>query len=430
MPLEIVQNDFCLKKVCHSQKSDGFVGIQINKQNSNTKEILSIQFPIGYHLSNDENGLKQDVLTLISVLSHLSDFEPNFINYYFRNDNKVNTCPIDAYIFIIQDYLRYGYYKENYSVYQRKNTGKIDWNKTIKAINPQLSKEGFLYTDFITRNTLVNQNNLITKIHQYCVWLCFSLFGFLFSDYHPRKPDIPYSHSLFVFEVTKKMHETFTGRHFLLFKNMLAVLNNFSEDNYINSELLVGTNHFYHAWEIMVNKVFGISDAKKNYYFPKTSWELYEKYSKGKKNNHPLIPDTIMYDKSPDPSKIFILDAKYYKFGIAFDINELPGSESLTKQIAYGEYAEKVIKKNKEIPIYNAFILPFDCKDEKPIQNFGYGIVNWKEVDKDIESKPYYKIHGIMIDSKLMMETYLGKPILKKGDLENEITNEKGHQDY
>ena len=44
-------------------ESDVFVGIR------RKDEYYEVNFPLGYHLSEDENGLRKDILSLINVLA-------------------------------------------------------------------------------------------------------------------------------------------------------------------------------------------------------------------------------------------------------------------------------------------------------------------------------------------------------------------------
>ena len=104
---------------------------------------------------------------------------------------------------------------------------------------------------------------------------------------------------------------------------------------------------------------------------------------------------------------IYILDAKYYKYGATKYAGDLPQSSSINKQITYGEYLalkRKIEKKNYQI--YNAFIMPFDSKrpdwEERgasDIINIGEAVSEWKS-NKDHK---YEIIQGILLDTKYLM---------------------------
>ena len=80
--------------------------------------------------------------------------------------------------------------------------------------------------------------------------------------------------------------------------------------------------------------------------------------------------------------KIYVLDAKYYKFGATKSAGDLPGTGSINKQITYGEYIaeQEIFKKvhGNNYQVYNAFLMPYATKEDKTIENIGLAISNWK----------------------------------------------------
>ena len=91
----------------------------------------------------------------------------------------------------------------------------------------------------------------------------------------------------------------------------------FEGDKDSNKNYRYGTYRFEYVWEKMIDKVFGIEN--KADYFPKTSW-----YVKGiRYDNASLEPDTIMLCGN----NVYILDAKYYKYGVTGKAWDLPESD-------------------------------------------------------------------------------------------------------
>ena len=118
-----------------------------------------------------------------------------------------------------------------------------------------------------------------------------------------------------------------------------------------------------------------------------------------KKQSNPKIRDNpeILYK-----DKVYILDAKYYKYGVTQNPLHLPGSSSIEKQIVYGEYVEtcKNISKDK---IYNAFVMPYDSGDEHvPYKFVSVGTADWKPYD-DISAN-YNYVLGILVDTRYLIE--------------------------
>ena len=144
-----------------------------------------------------------------------------------------------------------------------------------------------------------------------------------------------------------------------------------------------------------------------------------------------LRPDTIMVMGEG----VYILDSKYYKYGLTKSPAHLPGAESVCKQMAYAEYVEthwkEILEENGDPstslhsaqddsspkPIYNAFIMPC-CADAEgasassatfQMKRVGYIYGDWKD-----GSKPYHKIHCILLDMKSVMRNYANNPAAQK----------------
>ena len=162
-------------------------------------------------------------------------------------------------------------------------------------------------------------------------------------------------------------------------------------------------------WENLIDYVFG--ESNKDTYFPHAKWHIIEG---GRTESSALEPDTIMkYD-----GKFFILDAKYYKFGITGIAAHLPATSSIQKQITYGDYiaTNQVVDRDK---IYNAFIMPFSAKvDEAPLKFVSVGTADWVEYSPDTENYKY--VLGILLDTKYIIRTFTRhsrKEILRMSEL-------------
>ncbi len=104
---------------------------------------------------------------------------------------------------------------------------------------------------------------------------------------------------------------------------------------------------------------------------------------------------------------VYVLDAKYYKYGVTGKTWDLPESTSINKQITYGEYIaneDKFKKKHGEnMKVYNAFLMPFDSLKSKYPNNanmlkVGQAVSNWKD-----NTEEYHKIQGVLLDVKTLM---------------------------
>ena len=398
-------NSFSLFAACSYNASlsekDYFVGIKYEN------ESLKINFPLGYKRASTEEELKKDVLNLIGVLSSLSDTNESFIQNQKIAHKENVVFPIHAYLYLIKDFLTSGYYFEKEVVYTKSSNGKANWAKTAKQVKPLLQDDSVFYTEFITRKVKHNENELISQIHQYCVWESFSKIGWLFSSFVPVKPRIKFNKSLFLSIIKTKLSQTFNEKTMLLFNYMIDVIE-FLDKSSESKNFTYGTNEFEYIWECMVDSAFG--EKNKTKYYPHCYWEIDgKKYSSDQLEfkQSALRPDTIMItDKGTENQKTFVLDSKYYRYGESRQLNHLPMSGSIIKQIAYAEYIEKKENrgelKHKSKAIYNAFIMPYESrKADENMKFVGSARTDYKPGDKS-----YYKIKAILVDTKWLMENH------------------------
>ena len=391
--------DACSYNASLSEK-DYFVGIKYEN------ESLRINFPLGYKRASTEEELKKDVLNLIGVLSSLSYANESFIENQKIAHKENVVFPIHAYLYLIKDFLTNGYYFEKEVVYTKSSNGKANWAKTARQVKPLLQDDSVFYTEFITRKVKHNENELISQIHQYCVWESFSKIGWLFSSFVPVKPRIKFNKSLFLSIIKTELSQTFNEKTMLLFNYMIDVIE-FLDKSSESKNFTYGTNEFEYIWESMVDSAFG--EKNKTKYYPHCYWEIDGKeYSSDQLEfkQSALRPDTIMItDKGSENQKTFVLDSKYYRYGESKQLNHLPMSGSIIKQIAYAEYIENKEKEGKlkhSKSILNAFIMPFESKDSSINMKFvGSAYTDYKTGDK-----PYYKIRAILIDTKWLMENH------------------------
>lgn len=372
---------------------DVFVGLKYENGD------IKISFPIGFHLASDEEGIRKDIRLLLNILSSNSKRLDSRLSMKHKTAIESVLFPLHAYLYIIKDYRERGYYKEREVNYHIAKQGKISWNKTIKTQRAYIQDDEIFYLDFVTRKNQIKQNELITQIHEFCVYESFKKIGWLFVDYIPQKPRIRWNYKLFSLVVRDKLAQTFNDKNRQLFNNMLQIIDSRGANN--GSDWYhYGTNRFEYIWESMIDRVFGVEN--KADYYPKTTWKLGNRFydvNQTDKDNSSLRPDTIMIVNK----KIYVLDAKYYKYGWSGNPGHLPESTSINKQITYGEYIAE-LRDNSHPVVYNAFIMPYDAHGEKfhteeKFHYIGLANGNWKMNDKSYEN-----VEGILIDVKYIMQ--------------------------
>ena len=362
---------------------------------------------------------------------------------------KETAFPMLAYLNVIRNYLDNGYITEREVEYKRKAHGKVNWNRTIKMTKPVVDEDesNLVYLDLIARRVNYNEDCLITLVHKFCVHDALNRLGFLFGIEPTEEPILDFEYELFCSAVNAKLSKTFNDRDLHLLSDLAKIIEFLAEhqtEDGINTEYYFGVNKFAPVWEAIVNRIFeklpqGVAKDKFN---PHCEWDLSSGVRGYENPNYAMRPDTIMWDGNN--KHLYVLDAKYYKFGMTGSATDLPSSGSICKQIAYAEYVETHWKEilgldsstspddsaqNATLPkpIYNAFVLPycFDADNSKlpPDDGFetrpckmrftGYCHGDWKNIKAkpgEVDYRPYHRIAGILLDVKTVMQNYGAAP--------------------
>jgi len=379
---------------------DGFIGIGFQDG------IPRVSFPRGYKLSESDEDIRKDILGLITVLQRFSNQR--------EGDNRIGkgedqtAFPILSYQYVIKDFIAHGYYTEHEVEHRLSDHGKINWKRTIQQVQPQIDNDNVVYLNFITKRS-INKATILTRIHEFCVYESFSKLGWLYisSDFLPKRPSLRFNKKMFLATLNDALKNTFNSEKKLLFTSMIEIVNNANENANLD-KFQFGVKRFEYVWEGLIDYVFG--ESNKELFFPHAKWHILRG---NKTESSALEPDTIM--KYED--KFFILDAKYYKFGITGLSAHLPATSSIQKQITYGEHiaSKKYAQKND---IYNAFVMPFESPDAEPLRFVSVGTADWLNYSSDTENYKY--VLGILLDTKHIMKTFSrhnGKEILRMSQL-------------
>lgn len=368
-----------------------FVGIKADSQG------VKVHFPLGYHLSQNDCDLRRDIIQLIRVLLEFNKVDRGTLSLGKSNNVRQVELPIAAYLEIINNYFENGYYREKVYRFKTGGHGNIDWTRTIKDQKVIIqSNHSPIYSEYTVRQSRTSIDKEITKINVYCVQESFKKIGWLFTASIPMSQNCLINRQRAIFLVRQKLECTNNDAEKRLFKSMLDMLN-YLDNSYNEGYFYFGTDSFEYIWERLVNQAFGIKDKKE--YFPRTKWFI---KSNGQwQIKSPLEPDSVMSFNG----KIYILDSKYYRYGLSANPNHLPDSSSINKQITYGEY----VFTEKEVPnekLFNAFLMPYNSVNNSfgisgPFGNIGTAIADWKGGLLN-----YERIQGIVIDMRYLMYHY------------------------
>ena len=378
-----------LKECCSvcNFADDGFVGLSFQDG------VPHVSFPRGYTLSEDDESVRKDILGLIAVLQKFSNQREG--NNRIGEGEDQTAFPILAYQYIIKNFIAHGYYSEREVEHRLNDHGKINWKRTIQQVQPQMDNDNVVYLNFITKRS-ISKANILTKIHEFCVYQSFTKLGWLYlsTAYLPKKPTLRFNKKLFLTTLNDALKNTFNSEKKLLFSSMIAIINDTNETANA-TEFQYGVQRFEYVWENLIDYVFG--ESNKEMYFPHATWHI---INGNRAESSALEPDTIMkYD-----GKFYILDAKYYKFGITGLPIHLPATSSIQKQITYGEYVatKQLADRNT---IYNAFIMPYSApRNEEKFKVVSVGTADWVEYTSKTENYKY--VLGILLDTRYIMQTY------------------------
>lgn len=392
----------------YATKGNDFVGCKVSN------EKIKVTLPIGYKTLNLTDMNDEEIRLVIqklvfAIVNEGKKREGEFHGHINTTIDQSYDVPVSACYFLIMDYLKNGYYTTSEPSFQQRTSGKIDWNKTIKTVKPSFTKEGDpVYLQYVVRKSQINDEEMITQIHKYCVWFAFNTFGFMLTSFNPEKPLLKYNKKLFVKIIKKALASTFSRHESELFHNMLALLEILDNDCNFHS-VIIGTTNFEHVWEYMIDTAYGETETfKKEDFFPNSTWLIEtdgNKIKKGRAGN--LIPDTICLKKKEEEKYCYIFDAKYYGYSLE-DIHSLPEMSSIAKQIHYGQYvyhkADDFGITDRTHNIFNAFLLPgnlSDLKNSVQPRYIGYARETWNK-----EKKSYDFIYSYILDTASLINDY------------------------
>lgn len=398
-----------LRERCHintDEDGDNFVGVKASSENA------SICFPLGYQLPDNDDDLRIDIQNLFGVLATFMKTEGIIEDKNATSSDAVD-FPIHAYLTIVRDFLENGrYYKETDPIYKTDTKGRISWARTFKEQRPLVQRNGTLvFTNMTVRSNSPNETNKLSQIHRFCVYEAFDKMGWLYVPFMPAPVQQHPSTSESIYLLTQKLASTNRDTEQELFYAMLCILKYVDRQGHA-TQYSFGTEAFDKVWERMIDKAFGITE--KEQYFPRTRWIL--DYGP-QKEKRPLYPDSIMiYD-----GKYYVLDAKYYRYGVTGNPDHLPNGTDINKQITYGEYIANV----KGIPnnsLFNCFIMPFNSANNPfhisgPIDTIGEAIGDWRYNPASPHMQNYERIQGIVMDTRYLMYNFIGTPDQQKEEL-------------
>lgn len=377
-----------------------FVGIKISHNQ------IEFHYPETYCLSDNDDELRKDLLAVLRTVS-LAKTQTRDMSSYYSEHSLTNDFPLGAYLWIINDYLTYGRYENREKKYVRGNSGRINWKRTMRS-NPVISEGSIIYTDIISEKRS-QEDNILTEIYFFCVQKSIDSIGWLYGIvFDPEGIDYYrlFNKKYYLGVLNTEISHTFDDQKRTRLINMRNIITGLDDELVNTREIVYGVDSYDYVYEKMIDSFFSNVDNIKEFY-PNAYWELAIEDKPVKSTN--LRPDTVLIDK--ENKKVYILDAKYYRYGTTFEPKDMPDTTSIQKQITYGEYV-KAVKDGVYNDVYSAFIMPYSQSKNKYTDRFhekmefvGVGHAAWI---KD-EAENNRKIVAVLIDTKYLIKNYLRK---------------------
>ncbi len=386
-----MKKKFDLKDICHVSSNsfnDDYVGIKF------LEDGIKVYFPLGYEIPSNNSDCRKSIIKLLKTISIEKKLNKSDSKYSLTK-GKDREIPINSFLWIINDYLNNGLYNDKEKIYVKGKNGKINWKKTLNT-KFYVSNSSVIYLDtYVEKNTL--EDNIITDIHAYCVNISIDYIGWIFGNIpRPNYNNIRTDKiNYYIAIINKEFLQSFEDKKKELLLNLKKILEMTGGKNKNNLKN-IGTNNYKYIWEYMVKSVYGNLDPK--LYFPNSKYKLI--YLENAIDSTKLRPDTIL-EVGKD---LYILDAKYYKYGVTKNPSDLPNTDSIQKQITYGDHAKNKINKHEKI--FNAFIIPYNKYNnkfglEKSIEYVGFAKSSWRN-----SNELYDHISIILMDTRFLIDCY------------------------
>lgn len=370
-----------------------FVGIKI------LNNEIEFHYPETYNLdTRNEKQLRKEIVSILRTVSLAKTISNDKSSYYSRhNENYV--FPLKSFLWIINDYLINGKYQNREKIFVKGIKGKVNWKKTMQS-QPIISGGNIIYTNIVSERKN-NIDDMLTEIYFFCVQKAVDSLGWLYDikfenqglDYYKL-----YNQKKYLSVINDELSHSYDDNKKIRLNNMKNIIIGLDDSMVQTKDIVFGVDSYDYVYEKMIDMMFSKVKNKKDFY-PSATWSLVIDNSEINSTN--LRPDTIMIKSN----RLYILDAKYYRYGTTFNPRDLPETTSIQKQITYGEYIKKV-KSGQYDDVFSAFIMPYNkynnikqSKFNQDIEFIGTATAKWIDANENNR-----KIAGILIDTKFLVD--------------------------
>jgi hypothetical protein len=243
-------------------------------------------------------------------------------------------------------------------------------------------------------------DDILSEAYRYCLNQSIRVAGWLYGL--DSFPDDAWDFTLakkeeYYYEIRNRLDSTFEEVRKLRLHHMLNIIKAF-DVGISDKAVEYGVDSYEYVFQSLVSSILGNVDDISMYY-PRAHYQL----PSGRHRSSSLKPDTVMVDGD----SLFIIDSKFYRYGLTNDPSDLPSSDSVQKQLTYAEFAKLNMSAGIN-HIYNAFLIPADLSSQqepdgpKLLSWAGYAQSDWKPNDED-----YHTVQLILIDLRGLMHSWM-----------------------
>lgn len=389
---EVKINNFYPHAVTN-KADNSFVGIRF-KGNE-----VHFYYPETFRFAMDSPHVRSDILDLLRTISLAKTTSSQLSAAYNRNNGDGDFALL-SYLWVIKDFLANGFYINREKILKTNQTGKIDWKRTMQS--QAIVSEGNIIFPSITVAVKNRVDNLLVEIHKFCVKRSIDYIGWLFNLNSKFIQTVPFNagtKKLYIATLKNELNHTFDDDKRLRLKHCLNVVTGL-DSSVNNKEFVYGVDSYHYVFERMIDSIFGTVKNMRDFN-PSAKW-LLVKNDYSEIDSSDLRPDTILIQDED----VYILDAKFYRFGFTGKETDLPETTSIQKQITYGEFIQHNVTLIPIRRVFSAFILPYDKKRDvfksgANMQYIGYAKSTWKD-----SSENHTIIHAFLIDLKYVVKTW------------------------
>lgn len=377
-----------------------FIGLRISNNE------IEFHYPETYEINKiDDKKLRLDIVSILRTISLAKTLSTDKSTYNSKHKDKY-AFPLKSFLWIINDYLTYGRYENREKVYEHGIKGKINWKKTMRS-DPAISNGNIIYTDIISERKN-HVDNLLVEIYFFCVQKAIDSIGWLYNlkfdnqgkDYYKL-----FNKKKYINVINDELSHSFDDNKKIRLNNMKNIIQGLDDSMLSANDIVYGVDSYDYVYEKMIDSMFSrLRGENKKQFYPNASWSLLYPMNRDVESTN-LRPDTIL----KDGDDLYILDAKYYRYGTTFQPSDLPETTSIQKQITYGEYVKKA-KSGEYKNILSAFIMPYNKNNNanidklnKDIEFIGIAKAKWFEKNDKEKNR---KIVGLLIDTKFLVDNW------------------------